>query len=181
MEKDATTQKIINTYKKKKNSLSKIVSLIAHFSHKFVDKKDISLNKSSNTLISEQDLAENFLKNANHMNAICKNNDIKYFCLIQPANDIGKRKLTKIDLETILPIWEEKFLEEHPKGYDLFREIYKIYCANSKRNDHIIDFTRVFDNEKDQVFTDICHFSDYGQAMVAEKIFELIKIKEGSK
>jgi lysophospholipase L1-like esterase len=121
-------------------------------------------------------VAENFLKNMYYIQVMCRENNAVFIPALQPVNGIGNRPLTAEDL--IVNAHIHNLIEESRSTLDFIRECYLEIQKNSSTLDHFIDLTTVFDNEREQIFSDNCHFSDRGQKIVAEALRDVLLKEE---
>jgi len=116
---------------------------------------------------SQDNIAENW-KN-NWMN-ICKNNErnFKIIVFVQPLLFTGKESLSKD---------EESYLKQSPF---IAHQIYGIAKIGEKLKeldgicDKTVDLRNIFNNVTEPVFIDYGHMNDFGNEIIAQKIFEEI-------
>ena len=117
--------------------------------------------------------AQNLVVNAKHMHAICAANSIRFYAVLQPMNGGGNRKLTEQD-KILLKVVKNQKISQTVSRFDFFIRYYNEIRKITKNLPYFYDFTDRFDNEKDQVFFDTVHFSDKGQRIIAQELYDLI-------
>ncbi|MDP3395050.1 MAG: hypothetical protein Q8S57_00050 [Methanoregula sp.] len=117
--------------------------------------------------------AKNFAIITSHMNAICSENGIRYYAVLQPMNGIGNRTLTRSD-NMLLKVVKNQKITQDMSRFDFFIRYYDAVRRIMSKSPFFIDSTNCFDNETVQVFSDTVHFSDKGQRIIAEALSDII-------
>jgi len=105
------------------------------------------------------------------LNKICVSNTIRYYHFLQPNLVLsGSKPLTK----------SEQFMAEHRDemyrpgityGYPLMIQAGSDLKAKGER---FTDLTRMFDGHKEAIYSDICHFFQAGNDVLADRVAEAI-------
>jgi len=118
-------------------------------------------------------LAQNFLANMQNMHSVCKGKNITFFAVLQPFNGAGKRKLTDSD-NILLTVLKKDIIYKNQSRFDFYLDYYNSIRQNEVQS-FFRDFTPVFDHEMGQIYFDTVHFSDKGQRIVANALYDLIE------
>lgn len=132
-----------------------------------------SLRKTAPPPLNTHDAANNFVTNIRNMNAICRASDITFFSVLQPLNGLGNRDLTESD-KIILSVIKKTLATDNYSVFDFINEYYSKINRELRQEKYFRDFTKIFDEQTGQIFFDTCHFSDKGQELVAQALFEMI-------
>ena len=116
---------------------------------------------------------EDWLKNIEYMNAICKINHIKFVSFIQPLF-YSKPKMTLKEDIILQKKWDFHFgISEAVK--DSVKELRRCAAEISRTYEYIFDLSSIFDASDEQIYFDICHVLDKGNAIIADEIYEIIQ------
>jgi lysophospholipase L1-like esterase len=105
-------------------------------------------------------------QNVNIMYAISKQFNFKYYCFLQPTIGIGNYKATKHEVNR----WKGTF---SPNYYSEVKDFYTKALKLSSRDKFCIDFTSIFDNDKN-MYTDMRHQNHKGTKKIARLIYNQI-------
>ncbi|HEV8113568.1 MAG TPA: hypothetical protein VGR31_12400 [Planctomycetota bacterium] len=97
---------------------------------------------------------------------MCKQRGIPYLHVLQPTlHDKGSKVLTPKEIEnsTMDPTW----LAGVEKLYPIFREMGK---RLAERGENFFDASQVFKDHPEDVYYDVCHFAEHGNAILGEAI-----------
>lgn len=131
-------------------------------------KRDIfcGIPSSGNTI-------EDWLKNIEYMNAVCGINHIKFVSFIQPLF-YSKPKMTLKEDIILQKKWDFHFgIPEAVKGP--VKELRKRAAEISRTYEYIFDLSPLFDASEEQIYFDICHVLDNGNAIIADEIYKIIQ------
>lgn len=124
---------------------------------------------------SNKTYAENFVKNVQVMDALCKGFNIKYISVLQPFALTGSfgMRLKPIPYEQLQKRYGDsaKDAVETLKMYNEFLDIRTKYSLPT------LDFTTVFDDyipEQHEVYYDWCHVNSFANEYLAAKIMEIL-------
>tara|TARA_B100001057_G_scaffold407260_1_gene421037 strand:- start:555 stop:1838 length:1284 start_codon:yes stop_codon:yes gene_type:complete len=161
--------------------LSKILNKIQS---KYFSLKILNLN---NTISEFNNISENEIKNMvptivsdyidihNYANQICKSHQIDFYWIFQPLVFYGEKKLNQNEIT-----WKKKGLSSiQPKFYESFYEEFKKKNKSfvETKNINFHDLTNIFDGIVDQTYIDSGHLNRLGNLIVADKITDILKIK----
>lgn len=111
----------------------------------------------------------------NNMKKICELGEEKNFStiiLVQPLLGTGNK---------ILSPDEKKFFESDPIGFNMENKLLdQLYLKSKSLEDKCVsthDLTNIFNGISEPIFYDQSHLNEYGNKIVADKIFELIDQK----
>lgn len=128
--------------------------------------------KSQNS--QESDYCEEIFEHATHwvnvqqmMHAICAERNIRYIGVLQPTM-LSKQPLTNTEIQW--PFLEHKKLLRE----NVYRHMHMLWNELVETTSWAYDFTRIFDNNDEEIFRDICHVTENGNRIVAENIAKLI-------
>ena len=131
----------------------------------FIFRKERSMQLKNNLLTCAREIS--FEKNS------------KAFFFLQPILNIKKNKKSEKEKE-MLQILEivysnyQKNIENYFYEFsNIYKELQKIFNNNEKIN--FVDISDVFENNSENIYVSGWHYSDYGNRIVAEKIFDYTK------
>lgn len=106
------------------------------------------------------------------MHGICKEFGIEYISFLQPMVGTGKAVFEKKQKELFQAAYHavpayQKLIERQPIFYE---EVLSFV----KEKKYVYDLTDAFDGKKDMYY-DMCHSTQYGHEIIAERIFEVVK------
>lgn len=108
-----------------------------------------------------------FEGNTKHANVLCKCEQVKYICILQPClfskNDLYKNN-------------DEKQMMYHIEKAEKNREQWLAFYSSFEkmRKDYILDFSGIFDGKTD-IWIDECHVNRNGNYHIANKIKNIIE------
>ncbi len=131
------------------------------------DRRMRSTKSCSFGLQAEQDNISRWENNIRMTNAICSEFGISYYAILQPTSTVGKSK------DKVIKKFDALYLpEERIKVWHDFYLAAKDLC---KKYSYIYDMSDVFENVEGAVYFDHVHYTEYGNKILAEKIFELVE------
>ncbi|MBI2252703.1 MAG: SGNH/GDSL hydrolase family protein [Armatimonadetes bacterium] len=160
-------------------SLLRWSAFFKYVSDKIGKMKMINYYKNPETrkkIINQDGRIEFYIKNMNTLYALAEHYNFRLAVILQPAL-IYKNYLTSLEL---------KHIQEYPASFNarqFYPEAAKIYFPIISRrmkmldnnNKHkFLDFSHIFYANKKDIFIDIVHFTDLGNQIVAENIYEKI-------
>jgi hypothetical protein len=119
-------------------------------------------------------VARNYSAIMRDMHAICKSDNKIFYSVLQPLNGAGNRILTKQD-NVLLSVQKKEILKTGKSRHDFYLAYYNAVRQELGNEPFFHDFTGVFDSESGQIFFDTIHFSDRGQKIIADALFDIIK------
>lgn len=142
---------------------SHINKLVSYLKRKTSQSLDLA-NKEKKKLA--MDIAENYKGHLKLTSGLAHTYGFKTINFLQPVI-FSKKKLSTP---------EKKMASNHFFYKDLYLNSYKIITKDSLITLHNFnDISNVFDKEKETIYTDFCHTAEYGNQLVAKRIFEIIK------
>jgi len=107
------------------------------------------------------------------MKVICENRGTQFYAFFQPA--IYNKKILSLKETKIKEFEKNKYNHQH--NYLSKKERYNFikYAVQRKNKSFIYDLSDIVDNEEKTVFIDSCHMTEYGNKIIASKIFDEIK------
>lgn len=131
------------------------------------DRRMQSTKKCSFGLRTEQDNISRWENNLRMTNAICSEFGISYYAILQPTSTVGKSK------DKVIKEFDALYLpEERIKVWHDFYLAAKDLC---KKYSYIYDMSDVFEDVEGAVYFDHVHYTEYGNKILAEKIFALVE------
>lgn len=116
---------------------------------------------------------EDWLKNIEYMNAVCEINHIKFVSFIQPLF-YSKPKMTLKEDIILQKKWDFHFgIPETVKVP--VKELRKRAAEISRTYEYIFDLSPIFDTSEEQIYFDICHVLDKGNAIIADEVYKIIQ------
>lgn len=116
---------------------------------------------------------EDWLKNIEYMNAVCGINHIKFVSFIQPLF-YSKPKMTLKEDIILQKKWDFLFGDQEAvKGP--VKELRRRAAEISRTYEYIFDLSPIFDASEEQIYFDICHVLDNGNAIIADEIYKIIQ------
>ena len=133
-------------------------------------------NRFKRTTLKQEDTEEdekiegaidNYITNLQMVQKLSKEYGFKFFAFWQPVLLADKKKLT-----------EYEKIEKSKMGKKLMRIYTKAYEGINKKHLNkikLFNLSEIFENEKDDIYTDFAHLAEKGNSIVARKIFEDIR------
>lgn len=116
-----------------------------------------------------ENMAEHWLHYERMMYAMCKELGIKFYAILQPNLSI-KKNLSFQENMIMIDFFGAK--KDYKEMTLLFQ---KTVLKHKKIYPWLHDFSHIFDDHPETVYFDSCHLTSYGNRILAEKIFELVK------
>lgn len=119
-----------------------------------------------------QDIGVHWYTCEKMMYTICRDNNIKFYAILQPTL-YTKKFLSKEEIELLLcneidP--NNPLCEGHGNEYEKIRKY-----SLTKNDKWLLDYSDLFDKEIEEIYRDPHHLTCYGNKIVANKFFDLIK------
>jgi len=101
------------------------------------------------------------------MHSICADRGIRYIGVLQPTM-LSKKFLTTMENQWS-PLARERCLREN-----VYIHMHTLWNEVVESTSWAYDFTGIFDDCNEEIFRDICHVTDLGNKIIAERITEVI-------
>ena len=138
----------------------------------YVDRnfKLISQECYSKGLESNGNSAQSWIMNMKMIFSICQMLEIKCYLFLEPSYGIAEYR------DDYMEEFVEKYFR-YDNGMKKKKEFYESVCEQIKEIDFIVDLTKIFDKENEQIYYDHCHCNEYGNAIIAREIYRYMNQK----
>ena len=116
---------------------------------------------------------EHWLHYENLLAGMCEAVGTKFFAVLQPCLLDTKKELTSFDKTALLHLLYT--IKDLKTFSDEMRSIREYALSKGANFSWLIDGGHIFDEAKEPVFIDWCHATEYGNQLIAEWMFNLIK------
>ena len=137
-----------------------------------------NLNKRDYDLINE--IVQNYLANVRKMLFILKNNNIQLYVGIQPT--LFSKNFKTIDekknYNVLINKYGFKYVLYYEKAYPMMKKGLELLKKDYPENITLLDTDIIFNETKIDIFRDNVHFLEYGNELVAKKIFKYLNFNK---
>lgn len=137
-----------------------------------------NLNKRDYDLINE--IVQNYLANVRKMLFILKNNNIQLYVGIQPT--LFSKNFKTIDEKKIYDVlinkYGFKYVLYYEEAYPMMKKGLELLKKDYPENITLLDTDIIFNETKIDIFRDNVHFLEYGNELVAKKIFKYLNFNK---
>lgn len=117
-------------------------------------------------------MAENWMRHMRMMNSVCREFGIAFFSLLQPMLGSKRDQLSTCEWEAVLNGDRDALGRDALDRTEVFLTDVKEQLEKAQY-DYIYDISDLFDTV-DDVYIDVCHVTEKGNSMIAEKISSII-------
>ena len=114
-----------------------------------------------------QEYTKSFVHRWGEICELGEENNFNILIILQPILGFGTKELT---LEESVLLSNDSLKNKN----DYYEEYQKSLIELNESCEYVYDFTNIFDNKKETIYMDLAHTGDYGNSIIAEKMYEKI-------